>query len=90
MIVWLWDASGSARVVRGVTDDEATARNAAETCLRSGQARSAAVEKAHAVLGIRSLASGYERTGDGWTAERRQDGRISWTPLPGSPDLAAS
>lgn len=90
MIVWLWDASGSARVTRGVTDDETTARHAAETCLRSGQARSAAVEKAHAVLGVRSLTSGYERTGDGWTAERRQDGRISWTPLPGSPELAAS
>ena len=50
-------------LVRGVTDDEATARHAAETYLHSGQARSAAVEKAHAVLGIRSLTSGYERTG---------------------------
>lgn len=90
MIVWLWDAPGPARTARGVTDDEATARRAAETCLRSGQAHSAAVEKAHAVLGVRSPASGYERTGDGWTAERRQDGRISWTPLPGSPELAAS
>lgn len=90
MIVWLWDAPGPTRAARGVTDDEATARRAAETCLRSGQARSAAVEKAHAVLGVRSLTSGYERTGDGWTAECRQDRRISWTPLPGSPELAAS
>lgn len=90
MIVWLWDAPGPARAARGVTDDEATARRAAETCLRSGQARSAAVEKAHAVLGVQSLTSGYERTGDGWTAECRQDGRISWMPLPGSPELAAS
>jgi hypothetical protein len=68
VIVWLWDAPGLARTARGVTDDEATARRAAETCLRSGQARSAAVEKAHAVLGVRSLTSGHERTGDGWTA----------------------
>jgi hypothetical protein len=90
VIVWLWNAPGPARAARGVTDDEATARRAAETCLRSGQARSAAVEKAHAVLGVQSLTSGYERTGDGWTAECRQDGRISWMPLPGSPELAAS
>lgn len=90
MIVWLWDAPGPARTARGVTDDEATARRAAETCLRSGQARSAAVEKAHAVLGVRSLTSGYERTGDGWTAKCRQDSQISWTPLPRSLELAAS
>jgi len=90
VIVWLWDAAGPARTARGVTDDEATARRAAERCLRSGQARSAAVEKAHAVLGVRSLTSGYERTGDGWTAECRHDGRISWMPLPGPTELAAS
>ena len=90
MIVWLWEAPGPARAARGVTDDEATAWRAAETCLSSGQARFAAVEKAHALLGVRSLTSGYERTGDGWMAECRQDGRISWTPLPSSSGLAAS
>lgn len=90
MIVWLWDADGPARTARGVTDDEAAARHAAEACLRSGQARAAAVEQARAVLGMESLTSGYQRTGSGWTGECRQDGRISWTPFAGSPELTAS
>lgn len=90
MIVWLWDADGPARTTRGVTGDEAAARRAAAACLRGGQAHSAAVEMARAMLGTESLTSGYARTGHGWTAKCRRDGRISWTPLPGSPHLAAS
>jgi hypothetical protein len=90
VIVWLWDADGPARAARGITDDVGAARHAAEACLRSGQARCAAVEQARAVLGTESLTSGYQRTGNGWTGERRQDGQISWTPLAGSPELAAS
>jgi hypothetical protein len=90
VIVWLWDASGPARRGRGITDDEAAARRAAEACLRGTEACSARVESARAVLGIESLTSGYERTGHGWEARRRRDGRITWMPLPISPVLAAS
>jgi hypothetical protein len=90
VIVWLWDASGHARAGRGITDDEATARQAAEACMRGAQACSAVVEKAHAVLATESLTSGYARTGQGWTAECHRDGRISWTPFSRSPELAAS
>jgi hypothetical protein len=90
VIVWLWDADGPARTSRGITDDAGAARRAAEACLLSGQARCAAVEQARAVLGMESLTSGYQRTGNGWTGECRQDGQISWTPLSGSPELAAS
>lgn len=89
MIVWLWDADGPARTARGVTGDEAAARHAAEACLRNGQARSAAVEQAHAVLGMESLTTGYQRTGNGWTAKCCHDGRISWMRFAGSPELAA-
>jgi hypothetical protein len=90
VIVWLWDASGPACRGRGITDDEAAARRAAEACLRGTEACSAWVESARAVLGIESLTSGYERTGHGWEARCRRDGRITWMPLPISPVLAAS
>jgi hypothetical protein len=59
--VWLWDAGTR----RGVTDDETRALQAAEALIRSGQAASARVEKAHLVTGIRALESGYTRTGHG-------------------------
>jgi S-adenosyl methyltransferase len=61
VIVWLWDAGAR----RGVTDDETRAFQAAEALIRSGQAASARVEKAHLVTGIRALESGYTRTGHG-------------------------
>jgi hypothetical protein len=80
MIVWLWAACGPARNGIGITDDEARARQAAETFLGTGQASSARVEMARAYLGVRTLTSGYERTGRGWTA-RRRDGRVTWTPF---------
>ena len=90
MIVWLWDVDGPACTARGITDGEAAARCAAEACLHGGQARSAAVEMARAVLGIESLTSGYVRTGHGWTAKCRRDGQVSWTPLPRLADLVVS
>jgi hypothetical protein len=86
VIVWLWDA-GSAR---GVTDDESRARRAAEAFMRSGRADTARVEKALAVTGISALASGYLRTGHGWTAQPRRDGLIRWVPLPAAPQRVAS
>lgn len=90
VIVWLWDAIGPGHRGRGITDDEAAARWAAEACLRGIEACSARVESARAVLGVESLTSGYERTGHGWEARCRRDGRITWMPLPTSPVLAAS
>lgn len=86
MIVWLWDAGSG----RGVTDDETRARLAAETFMRSGRADAARVEKAHLVIGISALTSGYTRTGLGWTAQPRQGGPVRWAALPASPERAAS
>jgi hypothetical protein len=86
MIVWLWDAGSG----HGVTDDQARARRAAEVLMRSGRADAARVEKALAVTGISALASGYLRTGHGWTAQHRQDGLIRWVPLPAAPQRVAS
>ena len=86
MIVWLWDAGSG----HGVTDDQARARRAAELLMRNGRADAARVEKALAVTGISALASGYLRTGHGWTAQPRRDGLIRWMPLPAAPQRAAS
>jgi len=86
MIVWLWDAPGPTCCGRGVTDDEGRAREAAEACLRNGQASIARVEQAWAVLGIQTLTSGYERIGQGWQAVL-QGGGIAWEPFA---ELAAS
>jgi len=86
VIVWLWDAGSG----RGVTDDQARARRAAEVLMRSGRADVARVEKALAVTGISALASGYLRTGHGWTARPRRDGLIRWVPLPAIAHRAAS
>ena len=88
MTVWLWDACGSDRRGLGVTDDETTARLAAEACLRSGGADTARVERALLMSGARGLTPGYQRTGRGWTA-RRRDGRVTWTPF-SAPELTAS
>ena len=66
MIVWLWNADGPAGNGRGVTDDRARAFQSAEACLCSGQADVAEVEGARLVLGVRTLAFEYERTGEGW------------------------
>jgi hypothetical protein len=84
VIVWLWEANGPTRSGRGVTDDEARARQAAEALVRGGHANAARVEKAFAALGIESLTSGYVRTGHGWAARRRSDGRIAWAPFSAS------
>jgi hypothetical protein len=80
MIVWLWDVPGPTRCGCGISDDEGRAREAAEAYLQNGRAGAARVEEAWAILGIPTLTSGYERTGQGWRA-RLQGGRISWEPL---------
>lgn len=86
MIVWLWDACGPARSGRGVTDDDARARQTAEACTRGSQASAARAESARTILASGTLTFAYERTGEGWAAQRHRDGRITWTaftaPLP--------
>jgi hypothetical protein len=91
VIVWLWEASGPTRNGRGITDDEARARQAAEAWIRGGHTNAARVERALAALGVESLTSEYVRTGHGWVARSRDDGRIAWVPFSASlPELAAS
>jgi hypothetical protein len=89
MIVFLWDAHSPAREGHGVTDDEETARQAAEAFLNTSEG-TARVEQALLVLGIRALTSGYQRTGQGCTAQPRRNGPVRWVPLSDSPELAAS
>jgi hypothetical protein len=76
VIVFLWDVPTSGGTARGITDDEARARQAAEAWLRAG-ADSARVERATLRHGGAWLTDGYHRTGSGWTA-RARDGRIKW------------
>jgi hypothetical protein len=76
--VFLWDAGSRS----GVTDDEKRARRAAAACIRGGHATAARVEKALALPGTYTLVFDYHRTGTGWTAQRRSDGRVSWVPIP--------
>jgi hypothetical protein len=81
MIVYLWDTCDPARRGSGISDDQRQAQQAAETCLRSGQATTARVEAAFAVLGITTLESRYDRTGSGWHARRGDRGLITWEPF---------
>jgi hypothetical protein len=83
-MVFLWDAGRC----RGVTDDVARARQAAEACIASGQAGTARVELAQLVTGFAALTSHYKRTGEGWRT-RDADGRVTWVPF-SNPELAAS
>jgi hypothetical protein len=88
VIVYLWDAPGPARTMRGISGDETAARQAAETCLLTGQADAARVEAAVAVLEIQTLTSAYRRTGRGWQARRGSGGSIKWEPLGPVPSTA--
>jgi hypothetical protein len=72
--VFVWEAGSRS----GVTDDEKRARRTAAACIRDGRATVARVEKALALPGIYTLVFDYHRTGTGWTAQRRGDGRVSW------------
>jgi len=85
VIVWLWDATepGSCH---GITDDEARARAAAETCIRNGSSSTARVEQAHLMMGGYWLTSHYQRTGAGWSARQGSTG-ITWIPLAPAPDV---
>lgn len=76
--VWLWEASAPGEC-RGITGAEARARNAAEACLRSGQASTVRVEQACLVMNG-SMESEYQRTGAGWSA-RLSNGKVTWRSL---------
>lgn len=81
MIVWLWDANGPATDGSGITDDEALARRAAEDYMLATKACTARVESAYTNIGLNTLTAGYRRTGKGWVAEKRRDGRVAWATL---------
>ena len=89
MIVWLWDSSGPTGDASGVTDDETQARHAAEAYMHVTNASTARMERAHLRIGIHALTAGYERTGKGWTARKRNDGLITWISFD-TCELAAS
>lgn len=78
--MWLWDAPRA----RGVSDDGARAKQAAEQAMRAA-AGAARVERAILVSGGSAMGSGYRRLGDGWTGRPRGDGGIRWAPLPQPP-----
>ena len=83
MMMYLWTAPGWDKSVRqiasGVTDSASTARQAAETLLSTGQARSALVECAYTAMAMRALSLRYVRTGTGWSAHVSQAGQVVWT-----------
>jgi hypothetical protein len=83
MMMYLWTAPGwdksVLQTVSGVTDSASAARQAAETLLRTGQARSALVECAYTAMAMRALSLRYVRTGTGWSAHVGQAGQVVWT-----------
>lgn len=87
MMMYLWTAPGSdqcaQRMASGVTDNASAARQAAETLLRTGQARCALVECAHTAMAARPLSLCYVRTGTGWSAHVSQAGQVVWTAFTG-------
>jgi hypothetical protein len=82
--MYLWTASspGIANFrAAGVSDDQARARHAAETLLRTGKAGTAYIECAYTAMATSTLSLCYVRTGTGWQARLGQAGRIIWTPF---------
>jgi hypothetical protein len=86
VIMYLWTAPGSdeatQRHASGVTDSAVTARRAAESVLRTGQAGSAYIECAYTALGAPVLSLRYVRTGTGWSGHLGKAGQVVWTPFP--------
>jgi hypothetical protein len=84
VIMYLWTASGhdiASFRAAGVSDDQARARNAAETLLRTGKAGTAYIECAYTAMATSTLSLCYVRTGTGWQASLGQAGRVVWTPF---------
>jgi hypothetical protein len=85
--MYLWTAPGrddtAQRHASGVTDSATTARRAAESLLRAGQAGSAYIECAYTAMGAPALSLRYVRTGTGWSGRLGTAGQVVWTPFPG-------
>jgi hypothetical protein len=83
MYLWTAPANGeaTARHASGVTDSAITARRAAESLLRTGQAGSASIECAYTAIGAPALSLRYVRTGTGWSAHLGGAGQVVWTPF---------
>jgi hypothetical protein len=79
--VFLWQADGPLNGGRGVCGEAASARLAAECCLRRGTATAAVVEEAVPAVGTSTLAGIYCRTGEAWLASRGPGGGIAWVPV---------
>lgn len=87
MILWVWDiGDGSAS---GVTDDGSTALRNAEAGMSAAGAATATVEQAVHLGGGSWMRSGYERTGQGWRAQRHGE-RITWAQFSGPAGRAAT
>jgi hypothetical protein len=87
MIVWIWDATGTAADACGVAGTAEAARRAAGSLLTSGRAQAARVERAAIVIGT-TLTYDYCPTGQaqaGWL----EAGRLVWVPVPNLPGRAA-
>lgn len=76
MTVYPWEAGTAS----GVTDDRERSKRVAATCLRAGggAADKAVVTEARADLGMTTLQSSYQPTGNSWTARLGKDGRVRW------------
>jgi hypothetical protein len=84
VIVWLWDAPGALSAACGVSSDHDSARQAATTCLASGDATAATLQAAELVNGADALDPHYARFGFRWQATRTRGGAVHWCELPGS------
>jgi hypothetical protein len=76
VILWVWDVGDGG--ARGVTNDKAVALDNAQAGMTAAGTATATVEQAVHLGGGRWMKSGYERTGQGWRAQRIGD-RITWT-----------
>jgi hypothetical protein len=85
MMMYLWTAPGcgaaAARHTSGVTDSASTARQAAESLMRAGQADSACIECAYTAMGTSALSLCYVRTGSGWSGQLTRADQVVWTPF---------
>lgn len=75
LTVYLWDAA----TWSGVSDSLDVAQR--RVTARMGQDGRGRIEVAGLAVGVSTLTRVYERTGRGWTANRRPDGTVSWVPV---------
>jgi hypothetical protein len=84
MLLFTWTAVATRSARRsgslGVSDDSERALQAAESCLRTGQARLAYVESVQPAMVAHSLNPVYLPTGSGWWATPPVAGDVDWVP----------